>query len=180
MHVLEDLSTYWKNCNLKRGRGLLLWGITCVIYKCWPKKKRGTCYLVISLNLEVQKNVLNNSSTCPEDGSEKEGATTPCLKEPQKGGKELTHLLILDVLKSVKLRNFYNGSTYNSFFFPSHYQISSCMWLFTSFWLSKGMYCAMIARISESMYDCTNATNNGYEKTQFSSFTWAAYSTSGL
>lgn len=120
MHILEDLSTYWKNFNLKRGRGLLLWGITCVIYKCWPKKKGGTCYLVISLNLEVQKNVLNNSSTCPEDGSEKGGATMPCLKEPQKGGKELTHLLILDVLKSVKLRNFYDGSTYNSFFFPSH------------------------------------------------------------
>lgn len=32
--------------------------------------------------------------------------------------------------------------------------ISSFMW-FASLWLSKGIYCAMIARISESMYDCT-------------------------
>lgn len=29
--------------------------------------------------------------------------------------------------------------------------ISSCMWLFTSVWLSSGMYCAIIARISESI-----------------------------
>lgn len=33
--------------------------------------------------------------------------------------------------------------------------ISSWEWFWTSFWLSSGMYCDMIARISESMYDCT-------------------------
>ena len=31
---------------------------------------------------------------------------------------------------------------------------SSSTWRWTSFWLSRGMYCAMIALISESMYDC--------------------------
>jgi len=34
--------------------------------------------------------------------------------------------------------------------------LSSLTWFTTSDWLSKGIYCAMMALISESMYDCKN------------------------